>query len=243
MDTVGPGPHTYTTISDLPGTNPVDTLTFIIDVQPSHILQDVGDATTTVNPTSIVRFSNYSPDSVAVDFRASPDMLGLEVQLLNNQQVVPSGQFVDVLVEFYTAAGYVATPGQELSATVTAYEGHKDGSVLAFTSASAFASTVLSVPSTSPQTLALRQNVPNPFRDRTQIAFEVPNASRVQLRIYDVQGRLVRTLDGGQVQGPTSSFEWQGRDDRGHRLPSGVYSYRLIVNGEPTLTRKAVVLR
>jgi hypothetical protein len=88
-----------------------------------------------------------------------------------------------------------------------------------------------------PKTFGLTQNVPNPFNPTTVIHYEVPElGGHVTLRIYDVAGRVVRTLvDGQQVVGE-KRVTWNGRDDRGSRVATGVYFYRMTAPGyEKTL--------
>jgi hypothetical protein len=82
-----------------------------------------------------------------------------------------------------------------------------------------------------PQTFALYQNVPNPFNPATEIRYDVPSNGRVTLEIYDVSGRMVRRLVD-DVQSPGPKFvTWKGDDDRGHRVATGVYFYRLTAPG------------
>jgi hypothetical protein len=91
--------------------------------------------------------------------------------------------------------------------------------------------------------LVLRQNRPNPFNPVTTIDYEVPGgAERVTLRVYDVSGRLVRTLvDGRQPEG-VATATWDGRNDGGGRVASGVYFYRLEA-GDTRATRRMVLLK
>ena len=96
---------------------------------------------------------------------------------------------------------------------------------------------------TEPARLALRGNYPNPFGPGTTIAYELPAAARVDLRIYDVAGRLVRTLvDGSTVGAGRHAVPWDGRNDDGEQLASGVYLYRLEVGGE-IMTKRMVLMR
>lgn len=75
---------------------------------------------------------------------------------------------------------------------------------------------------------SLQQNAPNPFNPTTQIAFAVPDGgARVSLRIYDLTGRLVRTLVDGNEPAGTRSVTWSGENDQGQPVPSGTYFYRL----------------
>ena len=70
--------------------------------------------------------------------------------------------------------------------------------------------------------LALQGNYPNPFNPTTTIAFTLDRSGPVKLRVYDVQGRLVRTLvDGRRAEG-RNLVEWDGTDDAGRGLPSAL---------------------
>lgn len=94
----------------------------------------------------------------------------------------------------------------------------------------------------SPAAPVLHQNAPNPFNPSTSISFFLPARARVSLRVYDVQGRLVRTLIDAEVDGGDRSTRWDGRDERGNSLSSGVYFYQLRFE-DKTLTRKMVLLK
>jgi hypothetical protein len=89
----------------------------------------------------------------------------------------------------------------------------------------------------------LFQNVPNPFNPTTAIRFDVPAAGgRVTLQVFRVEGRLVRTLVDGYAAGGGQSIVWDGSDDRGRRVSSGLYFYRLRAAGF-TEVRKMILLR
>ena len=96
-----------------------------------------------------------------------------------------------------------------------------------------------------PKSFDLRQNYPNPFNPQTTISFDIPGiegveASPSHLRIFDVRGRLVRTLFEGEMVSGSYQFSWDGRDDSGHFLPSGIYVYQLK-SGEWSSVRKMVL--
>jgi hypothetical protein len=88
-----------------------------------------------------------------------------------------------------------------------------------------------------PQTFGLYPNVPNPFNSTTSIRYDVPTGGGVvTLRIYDVSGRLVRTLVDGPQPAGQKTATWNGRDNQGRSVASGVYFYRLQAPGyEKTL--------
>ena len=88
----------------------------------------------------------------------------------------------------------------------------------------------------------LLPNHPNPFNPLTSIAFELPHTDDITLSVYDAAGRIVRTLLSGELAPGSHSVEWDGRDDAGRRLASGVYLYRLS-STEGSEARKMVLLK
>ncbi len=90
--------------------------------------------------------------------------------------------------------------------------------------------------------VALGQNAPNPFNPRTEIKFSVPSDQDVSLRIYNVEGRLVRTLLQGRQIAGTHSVMWSGQNDQGGMVASGLYFYRLNTDSG-VLTRKMTLLK
>jgi thiol-disulfide isomerase/thioredoxin len=99
------------------------------------------------------------------------------------------------------------------------------------------------VDSDEPGRLVLNQNAPNPFNPVTNLTFTVPEgAGRVSLSVYDVSGRLVRTLVNEILPAGRAGVVWDGRDDRGLRLSSGVYFVRLEAGGQRAM-RKVTLLK
>jgi hypothetical protein len=91
--------------------------------------------------------------------------------------------------------------------------------------------------------LSLGQNRPNPFRGETEVLFAVPGEkASVRLTVYDLAGRRVRSLVSGEIPGGRHSVTWDGRNDEGRNVATGVYFYRLESRDE-TLTKKLVLLR
>lgn len=91
--------------------------------------------------------------------------------------------------------------------------------------------------------LRLMANVPNPFNPSTSLRFELSSPRRIDLRIYDLAGRLVRTLES---QTPFGSGRhvvvWNGRDDHGRTVASGVYVVRLGA-GDQSASRRIALLK
>jgi hypothetical protein len=94
-----------------------------------------------------------------------------------------------------------------------------------------------------PAHTTLHQNTPNPFNPVTTIHFDLAREGHVSLHIYDVAGRLVRTLvDESLTAGFDHRATWNGLDDAGTHVASGVYFYRLVA-ADRTATRKMVVMK
>lgn len=85
-------------------------------------------------------------------------------------------------------------------------------------------------------------NRPNPFNPSTIISFTLPEAGQVALRVFDVRGRLVRTLADCSFDAGTHSVEWNATDGSGRRVASGIYFYRLISNGLDR-TQKMILMK
>jgi flagellar hook assembly protein FlgD len=77
----------------------------------------------------------------------------------------------------------------------------------------------------------LHPNIPNPFNPTTTIRFDLAGSGRVTLRVFDVRGRVVRTLVDGLEPAGHRLVEWDGRNDGGRVVPSGTYFYRLTAPG------------
>ncbi|MFH1690612.1 MAG: T9SS type A sorting domain-containing protein, partial [Candidatus Eisenbacteria bacterium] len=89
----------------------------------------------------------------------------------------------------------------------------------------------------------LSPNFPNPFNPSTAIQYRVPSpGSRVSLCVYDLSGRVVRTLVDAYRSGGEHLAVWRGLDDGGREVGSGVYFYRLEVDGT-SIERKMVMLK
>ncbi|MCK4548160.1 MAG: hypothetical protein KAW17_12045 [Candidatus Eisenbacteria sp.] len=90
---------------------------------------------------------------------------------------------------------------------------------------------------------ALLQNMPNPFNPATRIRYVLPRMGLVDLRVWDAGGHLVRTLVRSQQSAGWNEVTWLGDDNNGNPVASGIYFYRLGVDGRDWQTRKMVLLR
>jgi len=95
---------------------------------------------------------------------------------------------------------------------------------------------------TSPIDFTLAQNFPNPFNPETRIAYVTAAPGEVSLIVFDVRGKAVRTLKEGQLNAGHHHAVWQGRDDSGNAVSSGVYFYVLRC-GSQVLRKKCVFMK
>ena len=89
---------------------------------------------------------------------------------------------------------------------------------------------------------ALSQNYPNPFNPETTIRYDLPEAEMVRLFLYNLTGQRVRTLVDGERPAGTYSATWDGTDDTGRDVASGVYLCRMETE-EYRAVRKLVLIR
>ena len=92
------------------------------------------------------------------------------------------------------------------------------------------------------RSFSLNQNYPNPFNPTTTISYQVPSAQKVTLKIYDMLGKEVKTLVDNTVGAGTHSVVWNGTNNAGSKIGSGVYIYTLRV-GHKLLTRRMTLLK
>ena len=90
--------------------------------------------------------------------------------------------------------------------------------------------------------VTLERSRPNPMNPMTAIHYSVPMTTQATLRVFDVRGRLIRTLIDGTLPAGGGTSRWDGKDQHGVGVPSGVYFYRLDAAGK-RLTQKLTVLR
>ncbi|HTR99385.1 MAG TPA: choice-of-anchor D domain-containing protein [Bacteroidota bacterium] len=94
-----------------------------------------------------------------------------------------------------------------------------------------------------PRSFELEQNYPNPFNPSTTITYLLPAPADVRLEILTVLGQRVRVLESGFRPAATHTVVWDGRDDRGQTVASGVYFCRLVAGGTLTKTRKLLLVK
>jgi len=94
-----------------------------------------------------------------------------------------------------------------------------------------------------PTVFSLSQNYPNPFNPSTDIAFTLPAASRVKIDILNVLGQQVRTLKDEYTEAGAYTITWDGRDQAGSSVASGVYFYRMKAGNQFEEVKKMMMLK
>ena len=148
---------------------------------------------------------------------------------MNRQAVVSVGDMLTIEVRDTTGA-LIRTLQHEISAT----DVHR-----------AFTELRLTPANLTPKRTVLLTNYPNPFNPETWLPYQLANDAEVTIHIYSSTGQLVQNLDLGFQQagyyiGKSRAAYWDGRNDLGERLASGVYFYQLITS-ESLTTRKMVI--
>ena len=165
--------------------------------------------------------------------------------------VTAGGGTMSATIETTNADGYARTwltLGSELGTnTVTAtVEGLEPVTFIATGQASPLASLfdafMSGKPVALPDSPQLAQNAPNPFNSQTMLTYFLPAAGTVSLEVFSLTGQRVAVLRHGRQQAGFHQHRWDGRDDAGRSVASGLYLYRLVTD-DAVLTRKLMLLR
>jgi hypothetical protein len=100
----------------------------------------------------------------------------------------------------------------------------------------------IELPSTRPELTGLYQNTPNPFKDKTEIRYTLQERASVTLGVFDISGQRIKSLVNGFMDNGVYSVIWDGKDERGIPVSSGIYFYRLTA-GELKITNKLIYLK
>lgn len=97
-----------------------------------------------------------------------------------------------------------------------------------------------------PETFALEQNYPNPFNGETNIRFHIPdvagNNANILVQIFDLSGKKIRTLIKGDFEGGIYTYTWNGTNNDGKQVSSGVYIYRMQTS-DATFTKRMMLIK
>lgn len=95
----------------------------------------------------------------------------------------------------------------------------------------------------SENSLILLSNYPNPFNPTTTIEFSIQNDSNIDLSIFNIKGQKIKSLAQSEFTKGTHSIIWNGDDDKSKSISSGIYFYKLNINGKTEAVRKCLLLK
>ena len=93
-----------------------------------------------------------------------------------------------------------------------------------------------------PAKFSLAQNFPNPFNPETKITFTITERQNVSIKIFNIQGELVKTLLTKEFQKGDHEVVWNGKNEFGEQQPTGIYFYEMR-SGSFTQAKKMILLR
>lgn len=89
----------------------------------------------------------------------------------------------------------------------------------------------------------LQPNYPNPFNPETTIKFSIRNDANVEISIYNIKGQRVKNLVQQDMEKGEHQIVWEGKNEEGQTVSSGVYFYKLLVDGKAEDMRKCLLLK
>ncbi len=195
------------------------------------------------NGMEVMIRSGCSVGAVLLNFETSGDFGADNIQNSSNGMTVDydrDGNQVRMLV--YSLAGQTLSAGTNNLIDIVGVPDMKLSSVSMASADGQDMSVELAREATLPSSFILHQNYPNPFNPDTHIDFDLPANSRVTLTIYNVLGKQVSILINDILPAGVHSVVWDGKDDRGSTVASGVYLYRIETEfGQAT--RKMMLLK
>ena len=202
------------------------TITVEPDTEPSFGAEQIANQT-------------YTKD-VAISPLTLPSATGGNGTVLYGLWPVPDGLSFDGATRTLTGT---PTQAQTYNVTYTAQDADNDSVTLSFTITVEELSAQGKLAAAGlPDAPQLHQNMPNPFNSQTVLSYILPKPGLVRMEILTLTGQRVAVLRQGQQEAGYHRLSWNGRDDTGRPLASGVYLYRLVTT-EGVLTRKLVLLR
>jgi hypothetical protein len=146
---------------------------------------------------------------------------------MNGQAYIPAGNN-DVITITYEGSGSLDL----VNAVLSDSEGH----TIPATIINRLGSSIV------PETFTLDQNRPNPFNPETEISYSLPEGCDVKLDIYNITGQKVTTIVDQYQDAGTHSVIWNGHDESGNQVASGIYFYRLTTNAY-TEAKKMILMK
>lgn len=209
---------------------PVKGFQFTIHDSPDHL--------TVTSVTGVGRAANFIIETNEVN--GGSMVIGVDTQ--GGEIVAGTGAIVDISFNVSSAAANNEQIQITFNDLVVAAAGglavpsHGVGGVVAI-------HTDIENETSLPTDFALKQNYPNPFNPSTTIGFDVPENSNVRISIFNVLGQEVRSLVSGNYATGRYHAVWDATDNRGSKVVSGVYFYRMNTDKGYTSTNKLVLLK
>jgi len=94
-----------------------------------------------------------------------------------------------------------------------------------------------------PDNFALHQNYPNPFNPVTHIKYDLPEATKVNIMVYDINGRMIKRLIDQNMEAGYHSITWNSLNDNGISVPSGIYFYQILLDNKLHSSRKMLLIK
>ncbi|MCK9408443.1 MAG: T9SS type A sorting domain-containing protein [Bacteroidetes bacterium] len=179
--------------------------------------------------SSHLKIRSVTTTTLTKDFTLASNMQNgsISIAMASGEAVLHGGQILMLEAEVLQSSDDILLTVKNISLN--------DIRILKVTSAGGVSSEI-------PTTYALQQNYPNPFNPTTTIEYQLPADGFVNLKIYDVSGREVMTLVSEQQDAGTHRMMWNGTDNSGRKIASGVYFCRLSV-GTFTQIKKMVMIK
>jgi len=195
---------------------------------------DIRNGANLVNNAAYGDFTNYvslTSTSYAIDISQSSNgtilySYGLELSSLADSAIT------------LFASGFVDPSANQNGEPFGLFAATPGGNVIEFSTVTGVDEPIVN----SVDGFALQQNYPNPFNPSTMISYQLASESEVELTIYNMLGQEIRKLIAQHQPAGTHQIQWNGRDEAGHQVGSGVYIYKLIA-GEFVQSRKMLLLK
>lgn len=205
--------------------------------------------------SSLITNATHAKDSTTIDMSTVESIFGIELLLKGTGNANPSKRLGEAFEMFsHSADGYLKIGLFDLEGAETMEPGKYPLLTLSG-NWELVSATVSDMNHTAwsakirnnddqllPDAYVLHQNVPNPFNPTTEIRFELPKAGHVTLDVFNVVGQRVKTLVDNHLETGAHAIIWNGTDDQGGAVSSGVYFYRLTA-GEFVDTKKMLLLK
>lgn len=185
--------------------------------------------------TQLSQFT-YAASNIVVGWNYIPVPLGSDI-------TIADGSFYVAILE-YTSSSVIGLDtsqnGHSYKKTAAGWEAITNGEVMMQTIV-LNNGTAGDDPSIAPLTF-VTNNYPNPFNPETSINYTVPKDGQTSITIYNTKGQVVRSLLSNRVKAGSYKVSWNGKDDLGNDVASGVYYYRLD-NNQKSITKKMLLNR